>query len=107
MNSLEYGTRQATTKTGIAVVTKTDHFAVRQVQRGVSNEMVRLALRHGLRFYEGANQVYFLGRRQVPTRVDHRVAERANGTVVVACGDRLVTTYRNPLYVRKLKRRDH
>ena len=101
---MQYGNEEGM----VGGTTKSAHFAVRQVQRGVSDEMVALALRYGRRFYEGEDRVYFLGRRQMPGEIDPRVADRANGTVVVvAPGEHLVTTYRNPRYVRTLKRRGH
>ena len=82
------------------------HFLIRQGQRGIGKEMVALALRYGRRFYEGNEQVYFLGRKQMPHFLDPRLMDRANGTVVVVGSDNtLVTAYRNPLYVRALKRR--
>jgi hypothetical protein len=88
------------------VFTPSDHFRMRQAQRGITGDMVKLALRYGKPFYEGSDRVYFLGRRQMPRGIDGRVADRANGTVVVVGpDDRLITTYRNPNFVKTLKRR--
>jgi hypothetical protein len=82
------------------------HFALRQAQRRVSDEAVALALRYGKRFHEGHDCVYFLGRRQMPQDVPPKLAEKANGTVIVVGANRtLITTYRNPNFVRTLKRR--
>jgi hypothetical protein len=89
-----------------ATYTPCGHFTMRQAQRGISDEMVALALQFGKPFYEGEDRVYFLGRRQMPKGIDSRLAERANGMVVVVGPDHtLVTTYRNPDFRKTLKRR--
>ena len=87
--------------------TKTAHFVERQNQRSVSDHEVALALQCGVRFHEhGGDIVYFLGRRNVPKTVDEKTAQRANGVVVVvAKGQTLVTTYRNPQFIKALKKR--
>ena len=87
---------------------KTTHFACRQVQRGVRDEIVLLALRFGRKFYDkGGEQVYFLGRKQLPRDLAPKIAERANGTtVVVGANGALITTFRNPEFSKVLKRRN-
>ena len=85
---------------------RSTHFSMRQAQRGVSDQAVALALRYGKRFHEGEDCVYFLGRRQIPQNTPVKLAEKANGTViVVGANETLITTYRNPGFVRTLKRR--
>lgn len=83
----------------------TAHFSVRQAQRARTDLTVALVLRYGRRFFEGDDRVYFLARRDIPPTVAHELAERAHGTVVVCRGDALVTTFRNPRYLHRLKRR--
>ena len=87
---------------------KTTHFACRRVQRGIRDEVVVLALRFGRKFYDkGGEQVFFLGRKQLPLNLTPKIAERANGTAVVVGADgALITTFRNPDYSKVLKRRN-
>ena len=87
--------------------TKTAHFVERQNQRVISDAEVLLALRYGLRFHEsGGDIVHFLGRRCLPKTLSDKAAQRANGVVVVVAGGQmLVTTYRNPQFIKELKRR--
>ena len=89
---------------------KTAHFSERQGQRRISDIEVGLALRFGARFHEGGDCVHFLGRKNLPLDLEGqaaaRIRERANGVVVVRRRDgSLTTTYRNPRYIAKLKRR--
>lgn len=92
---------------------KTPHFTERQGRRGVRDAVARLAIACGRCFYEGDDRVYFLGRDAIrkrfqnepPSVVDVWVRRGDGVVVVVAPGDRLVTTYRNPHFLRTLKRR--
>ena len=90
-----------------AAWTKTTHFVERQNQRVISDGEVLLALRFGLRFHErGGDVVHFLGRRCLPKTLNDKAAKRANGIVVVVSPDqKLVTTYRNPHFIKALKKR--
>ena len=91
---------------------KTPHFVERQSQRHIPDARIALALRFGQTFYQGTERVFFLGRKQLlraqralGSTLDADEARRADGTVVVVGGDNaLVTTYRNPNYIRHLRR---
>lgn len=92
---------------------KTAHFAERQNQRGVRDEAAKLAIARGRCFFERGDRVFFLGRdairkefRDAPPRVTEEWVRRADGLVVVVGNDgRLITTYRNPRFLKTLKRR--
>ncbi len=85
---------------------KTKHFELRQAQRKIPDAQVILALQYGRRFYEGEDRVYFLGRKHLPNGLDSNMVHRANGTVVVVgVRGELLTTYRNPRFIRELRRR--
>lgn len=85
---------------------KTEHFIQRQQQRRISDEQVELTLQLGCRFYEGEELVYFVGRKHLPCELDPKLADRTNGTVVVVGAEgNLLTTYRNPRFIKELKRR--
>lgn len=85
---------------------KTPHFREQQARRHISDQQVALALRFGLRRYDRGSLVYFLGRRHMPGGLDQASARKAEGTVVVVSHeDALITTYRNPKYLRKLRKR--
>lgn len=92
---------------------KTAHFTERQGRRGVGDAVARLAIACGRCFYEGEDRVFFLGRDAIrkrfqnePPSVIAEWLERGDGVVVVvAPGDCLVTTYKNPDFIRTLKRR--
>ncbi|MFM7321660.1 MAG: hypothetical protein ACKO5K_09080 [Armatimonadota bacterium] len=83
----------------------TAHFTTRQAQRARTDATVALVLRYGRRFFEGDDRVFFLARRDIPSTIKPELAERAHGTVVVCRGDVLITTFRNPRYLQRLKRR--
>jgi len=86
---------------------KTVHFERRQVQRGIRDQVVVLALKFGRRFYEkGGDRVFFLGRRQLPQGIAPQLADRAQGTAVVVSADgSLITTFRNPEFSKTLRHR--
>jgi len=92
---------------------KSAHFVERQGRRGVRDEAAKLAIAYGRCFYERGERVYFLGRdtirkrlKDAPAPVVEDWVRRANGLVVVVGTDgALVTTYRNPNYLKTLKRR--
>lgn len=91
---------------------KTDHFIERQRQRHIPDTYVGLALQWGQPFYHGTDKVYFLGRKQLQRagrslgkELSADAVRKADGTVVVVSEDNaLVTTYRNPQYIRHLRR---
>lgn len=91
---------------------KTSHFDERQRQRSIPDSLVRLALAYGERFFQGDQRVYFLGRKHLRriarilnSRQDDGLLARADGTVVVTgADDVLITAYRNPKYIRHLRR---
>jgi len=85
---------------------RTDHFCERQGQRQVRDHEIALALRYGVRVHDQGDRVYFLGRRHLPAVLPPDIARRAEGTVVIVTPDNaLKTTFRNPRYLRRLKRR--
>ena len=85
---------------------KSAHFQRGQDQRNITDGEIALALCYGKRFYEGEDCVYFLGRKQMPDRLDPQRARRADGTTVVVTRDgHLVTAWRNRKGLRALKRR--
>lgn len=92
---------------------KTGHFAERQGRRGVRDDAAMLAIAYGRCFFERGDRVYFLGRdairkkfKNAPSAVTQEWIRRADGLVVVVGADgKLITTYRNPRFLRTLKRR--
>ncbi|MBC8141045.1 MAG: hypothetical protein H7Y38_06345 [Armatimonadetes bacterium] len=92
---------------------KTTHFVERQGRRSVRDEAAKLAIAYGRCFYERDSRVYFLGRDAIRKRLKDAPApviddwvRRADGlVVVVSANGALVTTYRNPNYLKTLKRR--
>src|SRR4051812_25308155 len=111
-----YGSDSAevTSAAGSAAVFKSSHFAARQRQRQIADTWVWAALRFGQPFYQGGDRVFFLGRKQLDRArratggvFGSEEAKKADGTVVVVGPDNtLVTTYRNPHYIRHLRRCD-
>jgi len=75
---------------------RTDHSVRRQQQRGITRDLVALALRFGKRYHVGGGRIaYYLGRRHFPPGLPATLADRAEGLLVVLQGDVLVTVYRN------------
>lgn len=105
-------TAKDTSLTAADLYHKTPHFTERQRQRRISDERIWLALNWGQTYYQGDQKVYFLGRKQLgrAQRVLGKMfsedeMQKADGTVVVVANDNaLVTTYRNPNYIRHLRR---
>jgi hypothetical protein len=87
------------------VLAKSEHFQCRQNQRGIRDEVVALAIQFGRCFREGDRKVFFLGRKQIPGQVRSQLRDKVNGTVVVMSNTGvLVSTYKNPDYIKALKK---
>lgn len=91
---------------------KSLHFLERQRQRSLPDELIRITIAYGQKFYQGSEVVYFLSRKRIRrverifgTRLDAEVVRSADGIVVVSGQNQtLVTAYRNPKYIRHLRR---
>jgi hypothetical protein len=91
---------------------KTAHFIERQRKRGITDVLIALTIAWGEKFYQGSECVYFLGHRHLQYALQKRKMQlsdqeiqRAEGTVVVVGIDNcLITAYRNPRYIRHLRR---
>jgi len=83
----------------------TRHATERQLKRGIPDEQLHLAIDFGRRVHGSGVEVYFLGRKDIPPWIDHRMAWKIEGTVVVMSPeDDVITTYRNPRCIAKLRR---
>lgn len=108
----EFGADAGQGNGGATALVKTAHFVERQRSRGIQDDWIRWTIAYGERFYQGTMQVFFLGRKGLKKaqkvercRLSDRESQMADGTVVVVGdGNALVTTYRNPNYIRHLKR---
>ena len=87
------------------VLSATDHARERQRRRGVSDDQLELTLHYGTRLYAQGAVFYYLRLRDVPHWVGDDYAARVRGTVAVVSHDgAILTTYRNPKALRRLKK---
>lgn len=81
------------------------HASERMSQRNVDEADVEFIMCFGRRFHRTGVEIFFLGRRDVPTRGAHQ-AEHLVGTVVVVSRDSsVITVYRNARALGALKRK--
>ena len=84
----------------------TKHAAQRQAQRCISDLQLSLTLDYGQRVHMSCAEICFLGRKDIPDWIDPRYADKMDGTVVVLSPDgAVITTYRNPDYLHRLRTR--
>ena len=94
------------TITSLTCLAPTGHGAERQRRRGITDDQLDLTLRYGTRLHVTGAVLYYLRRRDIPLWVGAEYAARVHGTVaVVSQGGALVTTYRNPKILHRLKKR--
>jgi hypothetical protein len=74
---------------------KSQHAEIRQKQRGISDEVIDLAIRFGKEYYSYKAFVYFVTKRTMArihkTVGDHRVAEQCAQVYVVITDGAIVT----------------
>ena len=86
-------------------VSATDHARERQRRRGITDDQLDLTLHYGTRLYAQGAVFYYLRLRDVPRWVGDDYAARVRGTVAVVSHDgAILTTYRNPKALRRLKK---
>ena len=84
----------------------TDHARERQRRRGITDDQLELTLHYGTRVHTGGAVVYYLRLRDIPRWVGDDYAARARGTVaVVSAEGAILTSYRNPKALHRLKKR--
>ena len=94
------------TITSLACLAATSHANERQRKRGITDDQLDLTLRYGTRLHVTGAVLYYLRRRDIPLWMDAEYASRVHGTVaVVSQAGLLVTTYRNPKILHRLKKR--
>ena len=94
------------TITSLACLTPTGHGAERQRRRGITDDQLDFTLRYGTRLHVTGAVLYYLRRRDIPLWVGAEYAARVHGTVAVVSQEgALVTTYRNPKILHRLKKR--
>jgi hypothetical protein len=94
------------TITALVNLAFTAHGLERQRRRGITDDQLELTLRYGLRLHVTGVILYYLRRRDVPWWIGTDYAAKVHGTVAVVSRDgALVTTYRNPKILHRLKKR--
>ena len=92
--------------TTLAGLAATGHSTERQRRRGITDDQLDFTLRYGTRLHVTGAVLYYLRRRDIPAWVELDYAARVHGTVAVVSRDgALLTTYRNPKVLRRLKKR--
>jgi len=79
-----------------------EHFFTRMNQRGITEEMVELALRYGQKIWGKDSLYYFMGKRQA--KRFGRMAEKLEGVVIVIHSKtrKMVTVFRNRQWPKKI-----
>jgi aspartyl aminopeptidase len=92
--------------TSAHAIQMTKHARERQLKRGIHDLQVSLAMDFGQRVHGTGVEYCFLGRSDIPDWVHPRYAERMDGTVVILSTEgTVITTYRNPEYMPRLRKR--
>ena len=87
-------------------MTLTAHGEERRRQRGITEDQLELTLHYGTRLHVTGAVLFYLRRRDIPRWVDSDYAAKVHGTVAVVSQDGAVmTTYRNPKILHRLKKR--
>ncbi len=87
-------------------ISATAHGLERQRQRGIGDDQLDFTLRYGTRRWSRGAILVYLRWRDIPAWVDEAYAARVHATVAVLSPDgALLTTYRNPNTLRRLKKR--
>ena len=86
---------------------QSEHARRRCVQRNIEPEAVEMARQYGRKIHRTGVIFYFLGMRDIPASLrQHDRCRRMEGTTVVAAGDgEVITVYRNPSGLRKIKKK--
>ena len=81
----------------------TGHFLNRMNQRGISQEMVELALRYGQKIWARDSLYFFMGKRQAQRF--GKLAEKLEGLVVVieSRTKNMKTVFRNRRWLKKIR----
>lgn len=81
-----------------------DHFSLRMAQRNADQEAIELTLAHGRRLFRSGAEFYFLGKRDLPAKLQRTHARLIGTTVAVADGE-VATVYRNSHALASIKRK--
>jgi len=83
------------------------HFLRRVIQRHLSSQDIAFVLQHGQVLYRTGIQFCFLGQKDIPQRLrrDPHTSRLAGVTVLLAHDGTLITAYKNPTGLHKIKRK--
>ena len=86
---------------------QSEHARRRCAQRNIETEAVEMARQYGRKVHRTGVVFYFLGIRDIPASLrQHERYRRLEGTTVVAADDGdVITVYRNPAGLRKIKKK--
>lgn len=86
---------------------QSEHARRRCAQRNIETVAMEMARQYGRVVHRTGVVFYFLGRRDIPVSLrQHEGCRRMEGTTVVAAGDgEVITVYRNPAGLRKIKKK--
>lgn len=83
-----------------------NHALARAYERGITTDMIRDTLVWGRKLHRQGLRFHVMLRRCVPHGMDERYSRRlVNVTVVVGVDDTIVTVYRNPKALYRIKRK--
>lgn len=81
-----------------------DHLRLRMSQRNADREAIELTLAFGRRLFRSGAEFYFLGKRDLPAKLQ-RTHARLIGTTVVVTEGEIATVYRNSRALASIKRK--
>jgi hypothetical protein len=82
------------------------HAVQRAYERGITTPMIQDTLLWGRKLHRQGMRFHVMLRRCIPPGLDERYAKRlVNVTVVIAMDETIVTVYRNPKALYRIKRK--
>ena len=81
------------------------HSSKRADQRGVSDEVLRIVISYGKVIRKQGLMFYLGTTKSFPGYIDHKLIEKSCDVVVVVSGSEIVTCYRNPKAIKKIKKK--
>ncbi|MFP4294161.1 MAG: hypothetical protein ACLFQ0_21215 [Cyclobacteriaceae bacterium] len=81
------------------------HSRLRAAQRGISDEVISLVIRHGRLVRKQGLKYYFGATRHFPANVNHQLVEKCSGLVVIVGRGEIVTCYKNDKALKHIRKK--
>ncbi len=85
----------------------TTHAQKRIQMRRVNEKLIGLALKYGVKIYNGGAKFVFVRKKDIPDDVDPEIAEKIEGLVLIMnpIDDTIITVYKNRNALKDIKKK--